>query len=91
MLFRSAGRRFTVDLVRQDEFQIYKGSLFLADGSLDFASGVRVSDSGPGKQVSAEVRLEAEDVDGVDLGGLTSFHVDQVWKISRFSEEIPAP
>ncbi len=86
-----AGRRFAVELVRQDEFQIYKGAVFLADGSLDFASGVHVSDSGAGKQISAVVLLKDEEIEGVDLGGLTSFRIEQVWKISRFTEDPPAP
>ncbi len=91
LIVEVAGRRLQVDLIRQDEFQIYKGGLLIADGRLDFASGVRVSKSGPVQKVSAEVSLKDEELPEVDLDGLTSFHVDQLWKISRFTEEPPAP
>ncbi len=91
LIVEVAGRRLMVDLTLQDEFQIYKGGLLIADGRLDFASGVRVSKAGLSRKVSAEVSLKGEELAEIELDGLTSFHVDQLWKISRFTEEPAAP
>jgi hypothetical protein len=91
LVVQTAGRRFVVDLVREDEFQIYAGGVFIADGSLDFGSAVHVSDAPAGKRVSAEVFVPDADLVGVDLSILSVLRVEQVWKIDGFGEEPAAP
>ena len=83
----AAGRRFVVDLVREDEFKMYAGGVLLADGLADFSRAVKVRKTGQGQTVSAEVRLHGEEFEGLDLGGMSSLRIERVWKIDRFSGE----
>ncbi len=88
LTLQAAGRRFEVELVREDWFQIYSGGVFLADGLLDFTRAVQVSDSGTGKLVTAEVRVADENLGDGDLLALTSLRIEQVWKIDNFADAL---
>ena len=89
LVVEAAGQQFAVELVRQDEFQIYSGAQFLADGSLEFARAVKTTKITGGQRVSAEIFLSDEDTEGVDISKLTSLRVEQVWKIDGFGEAFP--
>lgn len=81
-----AGRRLEVDLVREDRFQIYKGTDFLADGEAEFGAAVHVEPAPGGKLVTARVAIPADELQGVDLESLTELELVQTWKIDRFAD-----
>jgi len=87
LLVEAAGRRFVVDLVREDEFKMYAGDVLLADGLADFERAVRVRQTARGQTVSGEARLDGEEFEAVDLSGLSSLRFERVWKIDRFGDE----
>ncbi|MEO6708072.1 MAG: hypothetical protein ABI054_11595 [Planctomycetota bacterium] len=90
LVVQAAGRRFAVELVREDGFQIYSGGVFLADGPVDFERAVQVQDTATGKKVQVELVVPEEDLGGVELSTLTSFRIEQQWKIDRFLDA-PSP
>ncbi|HTF88002.1 MAG TPA: hypothetical protein VK843_06300 [Planctomycetota bacterium] len=99
LVVQAAGRRFGVELVREDGFQIYSGAVFLADGPLDFERAVQVGETVtvdpagervPLKTLQVNLQIPEEDLQGLELSSLTIVRVERVWKIDRFLDA-PSP
>jgi hypothetical protein len=90
LVVQAAGRRFGVELVREDRYQICSGTTLLADGTLDFGRALRFRESPEGWRTLVDLLIPGLDVEGIDLSSATSFLVEQTWKIDRFMDA-PAP
>jgi hypothetical protein len=86
LVVRAGGRSFVVDLVREDRFQIYAGTVFLADGAVDFEHALRFRAAPGGLRAVLDLLVPEEDLAGVELSRATSFTVEQTWKIERFGD-----
>lgn len=86
LLVQAAGRRFAVELVREDRFQIYAGTEFLADGPVDFDRAMAFRAAPGGSRAVLDLLVPEDDLAGVDLGRATSFVIEETWKIDRFGE-----
>ena len=86
LLVQAAGRRFAVELVREDRFQIYAGTEFLADGPVEFDRALAFRAAPGGMRAVLDLLVAEDDLAGVDLARATSFVIEETWKIDRFGE-----
>ena len=80
------GRRFLVELVRQDTWEMWAGDQLLADGFVDFAEDVRAAPGSGAGRLTAEATVDPLEYPGVDTSLATEFRVAQEWKINNLSE-----
>lgn len=82
----AVGRRFYVDLVREDEFQMFSGGRLLADGPIDFPAALRVDPVGDGVRVRADLRLTPETLSAepAELESASSLRLERRWRIDAF-------
>lgn len=86
LIVEAVGRRFCVDLVREDEFQMFSGGRLLADGPIDFPAALRVDPVGDALRVRADLRLTPETLSAepAELESATSLRLERRWRIDAF-------